>query len=61
MIAEPLAALDLPLKILVWDDAGQTKLSYAPPSELATRFNLSDDLARRLAGLDAVADAVLEQ
>jgi uncharacterized protein (DUF302 family) len=25
MTAAPLAALDLPLKVLVWDDAGQTK------------------------------------
>jgi uncharacterized protein (DUF302 family) len=28
MQAAPLAALDLPLKILVWDDDGQTRVSY---------------------------------
>jgi len=28
MQARPLAALDLPLKVLVWDDGGQTKLTY---------------------------------
>jgi uncharacterized protein (DUF302 family) len=28
MAASPLAAVDLPLKVLVWDDAGQTKVSY---------------------------------
>ena len=27
MAAAPLSALDLPLKVLVWDDAGQTKVS----------------------------------
>src|SRR6266513_5456033 len=28
MVASPLSALDLPLKILVWDDAGQTMVTY---------------------------------
>src|ERR1700730_10260824 len=28
MQASPLAALDLPLRVLVWDDGGQTKVSY---------------------------------
>ena len=28
MAAAPLAALDLPLKVLVWADEGQTKVSY---------------------------------
>lgn len=59
MQAAPLAALDLPLKVLVWDDAGQTKLSYTSPAGLATRHGLSDELAARLAGVDAVTDAVV--
>src|ERR1700690_1771321 len=37
MAAAPLAALDLPLKVLVWADAGQTKVSYYPPGALAPR------------------------
>lgn len=53
MQAAPLAALDLPLKVLVWDDEGQTTITYAPPSELAARYGLEDDLAGRLAGIDA--------
>jgi uncharacterized protein (DUF302 family) len=60
MQAAPFAALDLPLKVLVWDDAGQTKLSYTAPSTLATRYGLSDELAAKLAGIDAVTDAVVE-
>src|SRR6516225_1679565 len=28
MVASPLSALDLPLKVLVWSDDGQTKVSY---------------------------------
>jgi uncharacterized protein (DUF302 family) len=61
MAAAPLAALDLPLKVLVWADGDQTKLSYAEPAELAERYGLSDELAGRLAAIDAVTDAVIER
>jgi len=60
MEAAPLAALDLPLKVLVWRDGDETKLTYASPAELAERYGLSDELAARLAGIDAVTDAVAE-
>jgi uncharacterized protein (DUF302 family) len=60
MVAEPLAALDLPLKVLVWADGAETKISYTAPSELAARYQLSDELASRLAGIDALTDALLE-
>jgi uncharacterized protein (DUF302 family) len=59
MQSAPLAALDLPLKILVWADGDQTKLSYTPPSELAARYALSDELAARLGGVEAVVNAVV--
>jgi uncharacterized protein (DUF302 family) len=59
MQAHPLAALDLPLKVLVWDDNGQTQLTYTAPAELATRYELESDLAARLAGIDAVTDAAI--
>jgi uncharacterized protein (DUF302 family) len=58
MQAAPLAALDLPLKILVWADGDQTKVTYAPPSELAARYDLTDELAGRLAAVNAITDAV---
>ena len=45
MAAAPLAALDLPLKVVVWDDDGQTKVSYPAPAELAARYDLPEDLA----------------
>ncbi len=57
MVAAPLAALDLPLKVLVWADGAQTKVSYTAPSALAARYGLSDELAGRLAGVEAVAAA----
>ncbi len=58
MESAPLSALDLPLKILVWDDRGQTKVSYTDPAALAERYGLSDDLTQRLAGIRALADAL---
>jgi uncharacterized protein (DUF302 family) len=59
MQAAPLAALELPLKVLVWADGAQTKISYIAPAELAARHGLSDDLAARLAGIDPLTDAVV--
>jgi len=57
MLAKPLAALDLPLKVLVWDDGGRTTLTYTPPAALAARYDLPFELAARLAGIDALTDA----
>ena len=46
----PLAALDLPLRVLVWADGEQTTMSYTGPAELAARYELDDELAGKLAG-----------
>jgi uncharacterized protein (DUF302 family) len=59
MQVAPLAALDLPLKVLVWADGEQTRVSYTAPAELAERYTLSDELAGRLAGIDGLTDAVV--
>ena len=59
MAAVPLAALDLPLMVLVWDDAGQAKVSYYAPATLAARHHLSPDLAAKLAGIDPLTDALI--
>jgi len=59
MQAAPFSALDLPLKVLVWLDESNTKLSYTAPSTLAARYNLSEELASRLAGIDAVTDPAI--
>jgi uncharacterized protein (DUF302 family) len=59
MAEAPLAALDLPLKVLVWDDEGQTKVSYYAPAALAARHHLGPDLARNLAGINALTDALV--
>jgi uncharacterized protein (DUF302 family) len=59
MVAEPLAALDLPLKVLVWADAQQTKVSYDAPAAIARRRGLSRELAANLTGINAVTDALV--
>lgn len=59
MDAAPLAALDLPLKVLVWADGDQTRVSYSPPTTLAARYGLGADLAGQLAGIEVVVEAVL--
>lgn len=59
MQAAPLSALDLPLKVLVWDDGGQTKVSYVDPNALARRHHLRPDLAARLAGIGPLTDALI--
>jgi len=49
MVAAPLAALDLPLKILVWeDDCGAVWMSYLDPVWLAARHGLTGPLAAPL-------------
>ncbi len=58
MEAAPLAALDLPLKVLIWADDEQTKISYAAPAALAARYGLSDELTARLVGIDAITDVL---
>jgi uncharacterized protein (DUF302 family) len=59
MVAAPLAALDLPLTVLVWEDGGQVKVSYVAPAALAARHRLPADLAKNLAGIDGLTDAVV--
>ena len=60
MFVLPLAAIDPPLKIMVWADShGQSCVSYNTPEHLAERHHLSDALADRLKGIPALTDALL--
>jgi uncharacterized protein (DUF302 family) len=59
MAAAPLAALDLPLKVLIWVDEEQVNVSYVAPAELDRRHQLGADLTARLAGIDALTDALV--
>ena len=59
MEAAPLIALELPLKVLIWDDEGRTKVSYTAPASLAKRYGLSPDVAHLLEGIEPLTDAVI--
>ena len=56
MLASPSIALDLPLKILVWqDNQGTVWLSYNSPEYLMERYGLSQDLLPNIAVVEALA------
>jgi|SRR5665213_1007487 len=59
MESVPLAALDLPLKVLIWADGAQTKVSYAATDYLVTRHHLAPQLRGNLSGIDALTDALV--
>ena len=59
MQSAPLAALDLPLKVVIWDDSGQTKVTYYSPNAVASRYHLSPDLEAKLAGIDPLTDVLV--
>jgi uncharacterized protein (DUF302 family) len=59
MAAAPLAALDLPLKFVVWDDGGQTRVSYVSPDTIAARYGLDAALAANLAAIGPLTDALV--
>jgi uncharacterized protein (DUF302 family) len=58
MLAAPSIAIDLPLKVLVWqDNAGKTWLSYNSPEYLKNRHGVPDDLVKNIAGVGALVEA----
>jgi uncharacterized protein (DUF302 family) len=62
MREDPEVGYDLPLRVLVWDAAGRTRIGYRHPRELADRYGLesrAEVLDRMAALLEAlVAEAV---
>jgi uncharacterized protein (DUF302 family) len=56
MLAAPSIAIDLPLKILVWEDGqGKVWLSYNSPAYLKERHGLPQDLVQNIAVVGALA------
>jgi uncharacterized protein (DUF302 family)/uncharacterized membrane protein YidH (DUF202 family) len=61
MLAAPSVAIDLPLKILVWEDAnGKVWISYNAPEYLGARHGLPEALLRNIAGVEKLADKAAE-
>ena len=62
MIDSPLLALDLPLRVLVWqDNRGQVWVSYSEPKFVAQRYNIPTDLVRVIAAVQGIVDAALPE
>jgi uncharacterized protein (DUF302 family) len=60
MVASPTLAIDLPLKALVWEDAGgKVWLSYNSAVYLKQRHNIPDDLVKNLAVVDPLLQSVV--
>lgn len=61
MVAAPSLAIDLPLKVLAWQDAqGQVWASYTTAEHLAQRHGLSAAQRAPLAAIAALVDAALQ-
>ncbi len=61
MIASPGIAIDLPLKVLVWEDAeGKVQVSYNSVSWLQTRHHLPAELAQNIAVVETLAAKAAE-
>ena len=56
MLAAPTIAIDMPLKILIWeDDMGKVWVSYNSPEYLAQRHGLPQNLAQNIAFVETLA------
>lgn len=61
MLATPGIAIDLPLKVLVWEDpGGRAWISYNSPAYLESRHGLPHELAPVLGAVEALAKAAAE-
>ncbi|MGO9010377.1 MAG: DUF302 domain-containing protein [Bryobacteraceae bacterium] len=61
MLASPSIAIDLPLKILVWEDSdGKVRISYNSSAYLQARHHLPPDLIPNIAIVQALAAQAAE-
>lgn len=59
--AAPLAALDLPLRVLVWEEGHRTLVSYPAPAAVARRYGLDGELAGALGVIEALTSIVIDR
>lgn len=61
MVASPTLAIDLPLKALVWEDAGgKVWLSYNTAEYLEQRHNIPDDLVKNITVIGPLLQSVVQ-
>src|SRR5712671_7355090 len=57
MLAAPSIAIDLPLKILIWEDAqGKVMVTYNSPAYLQKRHSVPQELLKSIALVETFAD-----
>ncbi len=59
MQAAPLAALDLPLKVLIWADGDRTNVTYTSTETLMARYQIPPELRASLSGIAALTDKLV--
>ena len=60
MLAAPTAALDIPLKVLVWEDGnGAVSVSYNSPGFLAERLHIEGGQLAPFNAVESIVEAVL--
>src|SRR6201984_3536025 len=61
MLTAPSSAIDLPLKILIWEDAqGKAWVTYNDPSYLQERHNIPIELLPNVSVIEALAKSAAE-
>jgi uncharacterized protein (DUF302 family) len=61
MLASPSIAIDLPLKILIWEDGdGKAWISYNSPAYLQGRHNVPEELLKNIAVVETLAAKAAE-
>ena len=61
MLAAPSSAIDLPLKILIWEDAqGKVWVTYNRPTYLQERHGIPQELLQNVAVVETLVNAVAE-
>ena len=61
MLSAPSMAIDLPLKVVAWEDEkGRVWLSYSSPEYLRKRHGFKKELVKNLAAVEAIAHKALE-
>jgi uncharacterized protein (DUF302 family) len=60
MVAAPLAGLDLPLKVLVWEDGNKAvAVSYNSPAFLAERYRVEGALRAPFDAVESIVESVV--
>ena len=61
MVAQPTAAIDLPMKALAWEDKdGKVWLTYNTSKLLSQRHGLSEDLVSKIQPVEMLLEAAVK-